>query len=128
MLNPGVTVIICGKRYEVVRGANGSDPCTLCGFTHLEKCVFPCSQCDTSIEERLIPVGCYLRFCEKSYKPGQLVTINKHVYRIRKAPKGTTACNACIATNGRTACLMSSHVSGSCVKYTNYSCYLHLIK
>lgn len=128
MLEVGVTVIIGGKRYEVVRGASGSDPCTLCGFAHLEKCAFPCSQCNISIEERLIPVGCYLRFCEKLYKPGQLVTIGKHVYRICKAPKGTTACNACIATNGVTACLMNSHISGSCTKHAGYNCYLQLIK
>lgn len=128
MLYPGVTVIICGKRYEVVRGANGSDPCTLCGFVHLEKCAFPCSQCDTSIEERLIPVGYYLRFCEKLYKPGQLVTIGKHVYRICKVPCGKWACPICCKTNGGFVCNMSDYKPYSCTKYTYPNYYLQLIK
>lgn len=129
MLEVGVTVTIGNKQYKVVRGVSGCNPCALCGFTHLEGCVFPCSACNApKVEERLIPDGCYLQFCGKSYKPGQLVTIGKHTYRIRKAPKGAYVCGACRKANGGIICNTSDYKPYSCAKYTHYNCYLQLIK
>ena len=129
MLNPGVIVTIYDKQYKVVKNVSGGSPCIRCGFVQIKGCVFPCSMCNTpKVEERLIPDGCYLQLCEKSYKPGRLVTIGNHVYQIRKAPHGKTICDACRKANGKTICNASDYKPYSCVKYTHYDCYLHLIK
>lgn len=127
MLKLGTTVTIYSKQYEVVRAINGCSPCSVCSFAHLEGCVFPCSVCSAP-NNGLIPIGCYLKLRGKSYKPGRLVTIGNHVYQIRKAPQGKTICDACRKANGRTICNASDYKPYSCRKYTNYSCYLHLIK
>lgn len=127
MFKVGVIVTIYNKQYKVVRATNGGSPCILCGFSHIDACKFPCSVCSAP-NDLLIPIGCYLQPYGKSYRPGRLVTIGNHVYQIRKAPHGKTICDACRKANGKTICNASDYKPYSCVKYTHYDCYLHLIK
>lgn len=59
----------------------------------------------------------------KFYRPGQLVTIDKHVYRIRKSKIEESACCLCSLQQFREKC-----ANIACLHHLPVDCYLQFVK